>query len=62
MGSVLVHEPPPQDVPGRRLRESLRQPLAGQTPSDAMPYRLSEDERRKMRELLRSQAHEDSQR
>ena len=42
------------DVHGPRLRDSLRQPVNVQ-PADGAPYRMSDDERRKMREWLRSQ-------
>ena len=39
------------------LRDSLRRPVNVQQ-DDATPYRMSEDERRKMREWLRNQAQE----
>lgn len=61
MGAVAVSAPlgaPEQavaDAHGPRLRDSLRQPASVQ-PADSAPYRMSDDERRKMREWLRSQA------
>lgn len=59
LNSVVVPAPMAQDVPGRRLRESLRQPWSGAPASDPAPYRLSDTERRKMRDMLRSRAQED---
>lgn len=60
LNSVMVPMPLSQEAPGRRLRESLRQPWADTPSAEAAPYRLSDDERRKMRDMLRSRAQEDS--
>lgn len=59
LNSMVVPAPPAPEHPSRPLRESLRQPWSSQPASDAAPYRLSDDERRKMRELLRNRAHEE---
>lgn len=59
LNSVMVPVPLTLEAPGRPLRESLRQPLSETPPVDAAPYRLSDDERRKMRDMLRSRAQED---
>lgn len=55
LGAVVVPVPEGADVHGPRLRDSLRQP-ANVQPASTEPYRMSDDERRKMREWLRSQA------
>lgn len=39
----------------QRLRDALRQPLDGIQELDSKPYRLSPDERHRLREQLRSQ-------
>lgn len=56
MGAVVVPVQPPAAAPAPQLRDTLREPL--QRTADSEPYRMSEDERRKMREWLRSQAKE----
>lgn len=62
LNTLVMPETTAPHPPVRKLRESLRQPWAEQPSADGLPYRLSVDERRKMRELLRSQAHEGSTR
>ncbi|MFP5466941.1 MAG: hypothetical protein ACLGG8_05350 [Gammaproteobacteria bacterium] len=59
LNSVVVPAPMAQEAPGRRLRESLRQPWIDAPSTDPAPYRLSDTERRKMRDMLRSRAQED---
>jgi len=57
LGVVVTPAPMVLEERAPRLRESLRQPAHAQ-PALAAPYRMSDDERRKMREWLRNQAQE----
>lgn len=57
LGVVVTPAPTATGERAPRLRESLRKPVNVQ-PAMAEPYRMSDDERRKMREWLRNQAQE----